>query len=98
MSETDLKAVIADLPATLVFRAVTLSVAATEISKSEAAELPGILRTANAQVVGVVSEFTGGVPDVGDKLQLGGVWKRVIAKQESPDAVSVTLTLDDTGH
>lgn len=90
---TDATNIIADMPASLVFGAVTVSVCKSEQSKSHDLELAGYNVDTDLEVMGVVADFTAGVPGPGQEVTVDGTVYKVERKQISPCDKVVNLFL-----
>ena len=95
--DSDLAAVIADLPATLVWKGQTITGMKGETNLSDEVQVPGFMREISQTFQGQISSFADStvLPKPGDLVTLDDVSLRVGSSQNSPDNIMIEITLDD---
>ena len=94
--EADLTAVIAHLPATLVWGAQTITVILGDVDKAIELEMGGPMPDVSSVVQARVSTFSGSTtPPINTLLTVDGATYRVLRRSLSPDGIMVTLFLGD---
>lgn len=91
--ETDTANVCLDMPATLVYASVSVIGCKGEQVSSHDLELAGYNAEADLEWMGVVSDFTGGVPGPGQEVTVDSVAYKVERVQTSPCGKAVNLFL-----
>jgi len=97
--DTDLVNMIADMPETMTFGAQSVSVMIGDADKSHELSLDGYDEEIPLTVEARVESFTSNTPpDVGGKVTIASVERRVIRQTISPDGKLVVLQLERTSQ
>ncbi len=90
--DADLDAVIADLPATMVWHGQDISVAGSGLEQTEDLEMAGIFANRDVEVIAPVASFTG-TPAVGDTVTIYGITARINRISRSADQIQYLINL-----
>jgi hypothetical protein len=90
--DSDLAAMIDDLPASLIYAGRTYEVTASEVTRGKRLDMEGMLDTADMTVVAFAEDFPVR-PRENATCTLDGVGYRIDRVQESPDGAAYTLSL-----
>ena len=88
----DLAEIVADLPASLVYKGATVTGTMSALSDSFDLGLPGTEREATHEWTGAYEDFAD-VPDTNSVVEIDGDTWRVVSRQIDPAEVAITLSI-----
>lgn len=91
MLESDLEFMVNDLPTTMTWNGQSLTVTRSLVDRRDDVQAEGILFEHDVEVVAVVSDFTGALPNIRDTITVDSVQYYVDTRTLSQDGVAVTF-------